>query len=195
MRKTVRIILLFSTICLFLIGYIYTHFNIMFTATMMLLVNNIFYSLESIRRRFVFLFFNISFFTFLMGQDLFEMINGQTWWASFPSSIMEHTLLVLFISLLSLYIGSVIMEKLNKKNKSNDYKPKKSIAGIRKTSKILFYLTFIVAFIVLLERVLNGLFGFGQNAKEFVLENKNSKEQARKIVDMINSEMNNENEY
>lgn len=154
MRKTVRIILLFSTICLFLIGYIYTHFNIMFTATMMLLVNNIFYSLESIRRRFVFLFFNISFFTFLMGQDLFEMINGQTWWASFPSSIMEHTLLVLFISLLSLYIGSVIMEKLNKKNKSNDYKPKKSIAGIRKTSKILFYLTFTVAFIVLLERVL-----------------------------------------
>ena len=65
MRKTVRIILLFSTICLFLIGYIYTHFNIMFTATMMLLVNNIFYSLESIRRRFVFLFFNISFYKFI----------------------------------------------------------------------------------------------------------------------------------
>lgn len=121
----------------------------------MLLISNIVYSINSLGKRVVFLFFNISFFTFLVGQYFLEMLNGQQWWIGFSNTIMAHTLLSLFISLLFLYMGSVVAESLNKaKKKENEYKPKKLINYIQKTSKVFFYVTFVIAFIVLLERVI-----------------------------------------
>lgn len=127
----------------------------MLISIMMLLTNNILYSIESLNKRIVFLFFNISFFTFLLGQYFLEMLNGQQWWTEFSNVTMIHTLFSIFISLLFLYMGSVASESFNKRKKEgNCFKPQYLIKYIRKVSKIFFYLTFIVAFIVLLERVI-----------------------------------------
>lgn len=155
MKIFIRYLLLICFIILFIIGYVFNYFNIMLISIIMLLVNNILYSLELTGKRVVFLFFNISFFTFLIGQYLFMMLNGEQWWSNYPNEIMTHTLLSLFISLLFLYMGSVFAELFHRGTaKREEYMKSCLLDYIRKISRLMSFISILFAFIVLQEKVI-----------------------------------------
>lgn len=157
-----RIIIIYSniliSIILFVIGYYFNQFNIILSSILILILNNIIYIIKDLGNRAVFFFFNLSFFTFLIGGIFFEMLSGQSWWVDYSTEVNLHVLLSIFLSLFSLFMGMVMSEYVNKGKKSkNNFKQRiKALENIniQKTSKVMFYLTYIVLIITLLEKSL-----------------------------------------
>lgn len=155
LKKIIRYLILFCSINLFLIGYLTNSFNVMFISIISLFANNVLYAIESLKTKVVFLLFNISFFTFLLGKYFLEMLSGIQWWNEFPNEIIIHTLLSLFISLLFIYTGSVFAELFNRNYSTYTfYDNTNSLFYFRKVSKIIFYITYFISFVVLLERIM-----------------------------------------
>lgn len=163
MLRVIRYLLFFSSILFFCYGFIENSFNTIFSAILLLWVNNILYCLDNISDRIVMFFFCISFFTFLLGKYFFDMLSGVQWWASFPEDVTAHTLLSIYISLLFIFIGSFLFEFLIKVTR-NTYNTKVAKAGfsdntdlknsIRKISRLMFYITFLFALLVAMEKAI-----------------------------------------
>lgn len=163
MLRVIRYLLFCCSILFFGYGFIENNFNIMLNAILLLWINNILYCLDNISDRIVMFFFSISFFTFLLGKYLFEMLDGVRWWDIFPENVMVYTLLSIYISLLFIFIGSFLFEFLIKvaRNTYNTKVSKEDLSdntdlknNIRKISRFMFYITFLFALLVSIEKAL-----------------------------------------
>ena len=155
MKIIIRYLLICCSVIMFGIGYWFNDFNMIFISIMMLFLNNILYALESTGKRIVFLLFNISYFTFLLGQYFFEILKRESLCGEFPPEVVLHTLFTLFISLLFIYSGMTFAEIFNNKKNINYKLTQKDylIVHIRNFSKVMFYVTYFINFISLLEVV------------------------------------------
>lgn len=145
-----------SSILLFLFSYIFTNFNLMLVSILLLVLDNIFGSLFDIKKNIVLLVFNITFFTLLLGNYTVRMIFGENWYNDFDESIMKNTLLLMYMSLFSIWIGSKIYNLFNiKKEKCNlSKKDSTGIIYMRKILFLAFFITIIPALTVEIEEVI-----------------------------------------
>ena len=157
MNSLILVLILIISVILCLIGILTNIFNLVLIANSLLVLFNVTYSLKSIKKRIPFLFFNISFFTFLIGKNLLEMFCGKKWYTSFPQNIQMNTLCLLYVSLFSILIGNVICEATSKEKNYginiNQLNPQKN-KSIRFIINKLYIFVMFFAFIVALEKAI-----------------------------------------
>lgn len=161
LQKKIKVIVLIISIILFGIGSIINSFNMMLCAIMVVLMNNIVFSLFNIKENIVFLVFNITFFTLLLSGNLISMLSNEVWYNKFDKEIEKNTLLLLYLSLICIWFGNRIyrwyknyIEKYRKYKKiKNDFFDEE-IVGIRKFLKIMFFATLVPAIIMVIEEII-----------------------------------------
>ncbi|EST90316.1 hypothetical protein T233_00619 [Vagococcus lutrae LBD1] len=119
-------------------------------------LNNILYSFKNIKKHILFCTFNISFFIFLIGRLVVSTIfkykkqeRGLYGLNFAEEGLVMDTLLVLFVSLVGLYLGYLVINRISDKV-FNDYSEQsyirkkidlKKMRTLEISSKILFYLS------------------------------------------------------
>ena len=158
-NQITQLTFILTSIVLFIFGWLINNYNFILCSILLLIVNNIYYSFLAIKDRIVFLIFNITFFTLLLGKNFIYMLSGEIWYNKFDSSIEKNTLLLLYISLLCIFIGTMLFHIYKYFNKSNFSKKrkdinKKEILYIRKFLFFVFILTLIPSMIVSVEKII-----------------------------------------
>lgn len=158
MLKVLRRMFIISSFLFLIIGFIFNNFNVILVSIILLWCNNIFYSLDHLSKRIIFLFFNLTFFVFVLGRYTVQMIKGLEWWSGFPAEVMLHTLSSLYLSLLLVLLGAVFYDLFYKEKgytiTRDNLNVNSFIYNIRFVSKILFYISFIFSIVVLMEKVI-----------------------------------------
>ena len=144
---------------MFLIGLIFSNLNLMLLGIIALILNNVIISLLDMKNNVFFLMFNITFFVLNIGGKFFRTVTEVNWTDEFSFSINRHTLVLLYISLLSVLCGKYIYQciRMKRERKSQkkifDYE-KVNKEYVRKISKIFFYITIIISCIVSIEKII-----------------------------------------
>ena len=121
---------------------------------------NVFYSLGDVKKHFPFLLFQITFFTFLLGQPLAtffskDEIFGEVALWEFSNETQEHVVLLLFLSLYMLNLGYNLAIKRQSKSTFVNYDfVNSNMIRVRRLSKNLMYICAIPAIFSSLERAI-----------------------------------------
>lgn len=156
MKRFIRYLLILLSFLLFSSGIIFESFNLMLLGTLLFLMSNVVYCFEDIRRRIYFLFFNITFFTFLMARPLIYMFNFELWWY-FGDRPTMFALNSIMISLVFMFIGHYLSDKISKSGSGfyfSTVESSKFIYNLRIISRILLYISFLFYFLVEIEKFL-----------------------------------------
>lgn len=163
-RKKIENVIIVISIIMLLIGIIIRDANVLLISTLMIFCENCICSIFDIKNNFIFLVFNINFFILLLGKYVVLMLNGEEWPTKFSNNIYINTIILLYISLISLYIGTKIYIKLKEKygeqnsNKGNKYKEvlfnQEFKNATMKITQILYYIALICATVVVLEKII-----------------------------------------
>ncbi|MBN2569930.1 MAG: O-antigen polysaccharide polymerase Wzy family protein [Deltaproteobacteria bacterium] len=125
---------------------------------LLLLALNVVFSFKKIKERIVFLIFQITFFTFLIGRLLIYYLFPDLFIFAFVFSdyIMMHILMSLFLSLIFVRLGYAISETANYKGKIKevDYRSRYNMS-VRKIARILMYLTLLPRLIIVAEKAIH----------------------------------------
>ena len=161
MNTILRIMILCLSIGVFIVGVLFSNPYTMLFAVLIMLLHNLWYSLEDFYKRVVFLIFNGTFFIFLVGRmvvNVFfnykESTSGLFGLNFNEVEIINHTLIALYISLFFLFIGFVLIQKFGKKviSKENTSEGKELFwKSFKIFSKYFFYFTVIFRIIYLYE--------------------------------------------
>ena len=93
----------------------------MVTGTMLIFVSNLLYSVSNLQKRILFLFFNLTFFLFLMGRPFIQGLKGLKWWSDYTDSAVFFSLIAIFSGLFFLQIGAIlcdnILERISRRTK------------------------------------------------------------------------------
>ena len=147
------------SIIIYLAGLIDVSYNSMLIGVLLLWMCNILYCLEKPKLRVLFLIFNLVVFVFLISRPTIDLFKKSLWF-QFGSSENLFSLNSLFISLMCLWIGNSISEKIIENKKvdlvavekecilKNDYRNR-----LETISLILFYLSVIFLFCIELEKL------------------------------------------
>ena len=138
---------------LFMYGVYINNLNITIGCITFLLGLNVAFALKYLKKRFIFLIFQITFFTFVVGRlFLYHFFPDNNYMSSlefnFSNDIMNHCLISIFISLIFVRLGYGLAEVFSNKNKNEplDYETGYN-QSIRKISKTLMYLSLCPPFI------------------------------------------------
>ena len=125
-----------------------------------MLMFNIYVGSAPEKRRDVFFFFNLTFFTFLVGLILVDWINGQTVLGKYTEEIRTSTIMALCVSLICILIGQFLSENFSFRRNVvlveeeqidvDEYLRK--YGNILKITYIVFYITFPFLFLDTLDR-------------------------------------------
>lgn len=164
MKKKWMIILIINIFILLLATINMDMFYII--ATFLLWLDLFIYALENLKSRGALFAFLISFFTFLIGRELFERLGIHSIQYEFSNNINLFAERLLLISLICVAIGYVFFGKISfKKTRLN--KPKmdvKKIQVIQQVSNILFFATYLFLLMQIIDVILyvfqNGYLAF-----------------------------------
>lgn len=147
---------------MFIIGISFYNHNIILTAICSLIIHNLWYALESFSKRIIFFAFNITFFTFLVGRLVVKSVsnyediyNNNKFGLDFNNEqIIWNIFVVLFISLLFLYLGYSLLKNNDeiKLEKFKNITSGVSSEAIAFTSKYVFYITIAFNILILIEQ-------------------------------------------
>lgn len=155
--KISRFICILISPLVFVMGLFTNDISILNLGILLLWSNNMLYCLEDVNKRIYQLAFHISFFAFLLGRSVAEVITIRTSNHNFDISIQVHTCVCLYLSLLTLYVFCYIFEKYrfarrNVTNSEIDYESLDNRA-FRKVSLIIFYSSYLFSIVSILEKV------------------------------------------
>lgn len=161
-RNLAELLIVIFSLILFFVGNIIDNFNMILCSILIVLINNVCFSIFDIKRNIVFIIFNITFFTLLLGKYFFGMISNEIWYNKFDEDIQKNTLLLLYISLVSILVGNKlygIYQMMVHKYKKNIVKEEKKINEtkikyIRTFLLISFLITLIPAIIETIEKII-----------------------------------------
>lgn len=114
MKKEINISLFFLSILLTAAGVLFSSISLMVWGLLITFLSNLLYSSSQIKRDAVFLFFNIAFFIFLLGRIFvafffnYNPLDTMIGLDFYDQEIIEKIILMLFISLQSLFLGYYI---------------------------------------------------------------------------------------
>ncbi|WP_033827563.1 O-antigen polysaccharide polymerase Wzy family protein [Bacillus andreraoultii] len=159
MNVILRLTSLIGAITLFLIGLLFENIYVMLASVLLILMHNILYSLKEFYKRIIFFSFNITFFVFLIGRmlvvSLFNYKSQHLGLLGLAFHEKDKVLVILacqFISLLSLFIGYITIQRLDlkflkgKKEYSANF-----INNFRIISLLLFFFCMIFRIYYLIE--------------------------------------------
>lgn len=132
MISKVRWLIGLLSIPVFSIGYIKYHYNVTLLGIMLIWICNIWFSMENIKRRILFLMLNITQFVFLIGNPVISAFRGEEWWTRYWDFAEHFSVLVLYLSLIAMYFGAASVEYYLDKRKLEAVRSKK-IANYEKT--------------------------------------------------------------
>lgn len=168
-RKIIKIVI--AILCIVGLGmgicsWMTQSFNFALGSILSFFMSSILFALNNYRERFLFLVFLICFFTFLIARPFVGFCEGSEWW-SISDQADENVwfaLTLVFLGLISLYIGAVWASSFKIKNghlrrganeKLSLFEVKKEfIKNIQAVSLFMFSITVIFYFIQQLEPVL-----------------------------------------
>ncbi len=110
MARYLRYSCLILSLTIFGIGLCYGDFNILLWGNLCLLASNLCYALEDLRNHIFFLFFQITFFVFLMARPVISMARGDEWWY-YDTSAVFFALFATFVSLLCMQLGAIFARR------------------------------------------------------------------------------------
>lgn len=150
-----KIILLIS-ILIFLVNY-NTNISRAYFAILLLFLANIIYCLQDFNKRIILLLFHFAFFAFLLGRTTVNLIQYGQLDFPFNDSIIYHILLCLYISLFSLYLGNFLFTYIGNRYFQNKTRKKdgifeKHLEVIRKWSKVVFIIGFVINLFFIAEK-------------------------------------------
>jgi oligosaccharide repeat unit polymerase len=153
-----RSLFILLVLLLFLIGMIFQSIELQIIAILLILINNIQYTINDFKNNVIFFCFNISFFIFLIGRVFVsfifkykENLRGVYGLDFNEFTYLNVTTVCLFISLLSLFIGYTVCKKLKLNLKINNRKDEKLINYTRKFSLLFYYFCMIFRLIIVWE--------------------------------------------
>ncbi|MED3086994.1 O-antigen polysaccharide polymerase Wzy family protein [Bacillus toyonensis] len=118
MNILIRYVLLIGALLFFVMGLIFQEPKVLLIATLIIFLHNVVYALEKFYERSIFLCFNLTFFTFLIGRMVVTEIFGYNvnllgifGLAFEDESIVNITLICLFLSLFAIFIGYTVIQK------------------------------------------------------------------------------------
>lgn len=155
--KLVYSVFILILIISFTNSIIHNNYLVSIGAIIVLFIFNIVFSLINLNRRIIFLAFQITFFTFLLGKIVINTAIYNVSVMPFAEDIMNHIYISLFISLLFVFWGYYLYEHRERpkailKSKVHLWNSKQTIL-LRKYSKYLLYLTAVPSLIITLEKV------------------------------------------
>lgn len=162
-------ILLMIGIAVCIWGFSQHSFNTITFGITVVFLNNVLYAVVHMKERIIFLFFHITFFTFLLARPIFGMLEGSNWW-TVTEQAEENVLFSLFLITLTLVfilLGAMIASAVYK-NKECNVVPKFSnnefVKYLQAVALIVFYVTF---FFVIIEEGEKLMFMRGKTYLEF----------------------------
>ena len=96
---------------MFLRGYLLLEYNYCIIAINTVFFANIIYSYINVRRRAVFLIFNICMWVFLISRPTISMLRGDEWWY-FDAVNIKFAILSLYVSLIAILCGTALCEHI-----------------------------------------------------------------------------------
>ncbi len=100
----------------FAIGFFTSQLFILLLCSIAGIILNILYTKKELKEKIYFILFNIVTFIFLLSKPAVSVFNGINWANKFPVETQKNAFLLIFISILSLYIGT----RLAKTNKDEE---------------------------------------------------------------------------
>lgn len=101
----VLLLLLVSTILLMVGAFYYENYNLAMVSVYIVLLTNIAYSIRKFKERFIFLFFNFTFFLFIVAHPLMYFLKGTYWYDYYGSENNVFIVISMYLSLLFLQLG------------------------------------------------------------------------------------------
>lgn len=165
MKKKINIGIYLLSILLVVGGWLFSSIPLLTWGLFTTFAGNLLYASTQIKRDAVFLFFNITFFIFLLGRIFvvfffgYNPLNTLLGLDFYDSEIIYHILTLLFISLQSLFLGYFVSKhtsislkpRWNKNLKKVDSYFRNLSPIIRKFSKHILYITFLFRVIQIID--------------------------------------------
>lgn len=158
-------LLLFGSVAFFIVGCLFDFNNqnpYIFIADIILLISNGVYSIKADNKKWVFFIFQVTVFTFLMGQSLFCYIDGDFSVFELTQFELNMANLCIWISLFVIRISHAMTSRqvvkitfINRKNDINSQYTANSkyVLTIRKVSKLLFFITYAFLLYALIDKI------------------------------------------
>ena len=156
---------------IFAIGYLICDYNVILAGVIVMFLSNVIYGALKWRTHLIFLFFQFTFFTFLLARPLIGAFRGEEWW-EFGYDATTFALNSLMITLICLRFGAAIYFYLRKPRVQVKPIPEKlNKAGFQYSlqfvSLILFFLTFAVFMMIECEKL---IFMQGRRYEEYYID-------------------------
>lgn len=149
--KCAGIILYMMAVMTFVFTWFWKNTGGMMASLLIFIFANLIYILEEWRNRYVFAFFNLTFFTFLLGKYIFGGFDDL-----FGNEIYIHIFLCLFISMAGLLLGDVLQKNIGylhfQKKKADGWW--KHTPYLRKSAVLITLFTYVSYMLPMLEKVL-----------------------------------------
>ena len=151
---------LFIAISSFIISYCFSELGLMVISNLLILISNILYATKDYKKNICFLLFQITFFTLLLSSIFFNFFSGGGYGVVFQNEkTIIFILSILFISLFFIFLGYLLGKKKlflskNKRMLLSREQYYEKYRSMRKISRVLTYIFYGPALIILLERVL-----------------------------------------
>ena len=145
-------VMLLLSLPTFLYGYLMYEYNFTIVAINLVFLANVVYSFIRVRRRIVFLIFNICTWVFLISRPTISMLRGNEWWY-FDTENVQFAIVSLYITLLALLVGCALAECIlrakgayKNENTDNYIRIDKKDAEFNRSLQIIAGALFLVCF-------------------------------------------------
>ncbi len=122
------------------IGVIKENFYIAIISIALIWIMNLCWGISNIKKRYIFVGMNIMMFVFILSRPIISTIRLENWWY-FDIQAIWKSLNVIMISLISIFIGGIIADKITIKN--DEIKSYNNIF-VKNIMYIILVITFIV---------------------------------------------------
>ena len=131
----------------FFIALAFSDFVVSASSLGVMILINIVYSFLNLKKYYIFLVFNVSFFVLLLGRYILRTIQGVKWWEIFDVDVEKSFLLIVAMALIFTsifaFIASIVLKGWNNKKATRYIDPE-----IKKNIRVLsfWFLVFVLVF-------------------------------------------------
>lgn len=153
-----KIVIFGLSAVLFLLGLAFENCNLLLLSVLFIFIHNILFSVSSTRERIVFLLFNCACLFFLFGRNVLELFCGEDWQSRFSEAVNKKTLILIYCSLLFLFVGGYFASRLTFKKSNISVKVKdfgnEYVASFRFISFVLFFVCALCLIITEIDKLI-----------------------------------------
>lgn len=151
---------------LFLFGYMASSYNLALVGIIMLFLSDVIYGFSDLRKNFLFLFLQVTIFTFLLSRPFIGLCTGSDWWngSSQAAENIWFALWLLFLTEAGLFIGAALADRFAVSLKGTELKSQ-FCTELQWASLLVFAASFVFYLIEQLEPLM--LIGSGNYLKYY----------------------------